>query len=292
MKYSVASRQKSRTAVRPCPNPSNASARDDASALLRDEIIRRLKTKLVGYGWRSSVGDSAEERECFAHLLPAPDATLTLVNPATDEHRVVALHFAESADAVWYACTMRLPGGGSAQEHGLLDVVSGAMRVVELRGDMTCSGQPAAVDDAEQSLERGMRMPQMQTESEMSTKPVPQQNHLLAGLPAEAQQRLFPHLELVELRSGTVLYGSDDALSDVYFPVDSTLSLRYIAELGASLERNVGNEGFVGFTLSVGGVRLPCEAVVKTAGSAYRLPGKYLNNLRLGERLQIMQRLP
>ncbi len=49
----------------------------------------------------------------------------------------------------------------------------------------------------------------------------PQQNHLLAALPAEVQSRLFPDLELVSLPLGKVLYESGDTLRHVYFPTDS-----------------------------------------------------------------------
>ena len=40
----------------------------------------------------------------------------------------------------------------------------------------------------------------------------PQQNYLLAALSKEAQERLFVHLELVEMPLGKVLYESGDTL--------------------------------------------------------------------------------
>ena len=49
----------------------------------------------------------------------------------------------------------------------------------------------------------------------MSETATPQQNHLLAALPAEVQQRLFRQLELVSLPLGKVLYESGDALRHV-----------------------------------------------------------------------------
>ena len=49
---------------------------------------------------------------------------------------------------------------------------------------------------------------------------MPQQNHLLAALPAEVQDRLFPHLEAVSLPLGQVLYESGGTLRHVYFPTD------------------------------------------------------------------------
>jgi len=65
---------------------------------------------------------------------------------------------------------------------------------------------------------------------------LPQQNHLLAALPAEVKGRLFPHLELVPLPLGKVLYESGDALRHVYFPTDSIVSLLYVMEDGDSAE--------------------------------------------------------
>jgi CRP-like cAMP-binding protein len=100
----------------------------------------------------------------------------------------------------------------------------------------------------------------------------PQQNHLLAALPAEAQSRLFPNLELIDMPYGKVLYESGDKMQYVYFPVDSIVSLLYLMENGASAEISVvGNEGFVGMALLLGGDSTPSQAMVQSAGHAYRL---------------------
>jgi hypothetical protein len=48
----------------------------------------------------------------------------------------------------------------------------------------------------------------------------PQQNHILDALPEAEQERLFPHLKLVELPLGRVLYEAGDALRHIYFPTD------------------------------------------------------------------------
>jgi hypothetical protein len=59
----------------------------------------------------------------------------------------------------------------------------------------------------------------------MPSPPHPEQNHLLAVLPAADRERLFPNLELVPLPLGDVLYESGSRLSHVYFPTDSIVSL-------------------------------------------------------------------
>ena len=105
----------------------------------------------------------------------------------------------------------------------------------------------------------------------------PQQNHLLAALPAEVQSRLFPALELVSLPLGKVLYESGDTLRHVYFPTDSIVSLLYVMESGASAEISVvGNDGLIGIALFMGGESTPSRGVVQSAGHAYRLLGSRL----------------
>ena len=81
---------------------------------------------------------------------------------------------------------------------------------------------------------------------------LPEQNYLLAALPAEARARLFPHLELVPMPLGAVLYESGIRLRHVYFPTTCIVSLLYVMEDGASAEIAVtGYEGLVGIALAL-----------------------------------------
>jgi CRP-like cAMP-binding protein len=113
----------------------------------------------------------------------------------------------------------------------------------------------------------------------MPDTPTPLQNHLLAALPAEIQQRLFSHLELMSLPLGKVLYESGDKLRHVYFPTDSIVSLLYVMENGASAEISVvGNEGIIGVALFMGGESTPSRAIVQSGGHAYRLLGQRLKD--------------
>ena len=90
----------------------------------------------------------------------------------------------------------------------------------------------------------------------------PQQNHLLAALPTEVKDRLFPKLELAPLPLGKVLYESGDPLRHVYFPTDSIVSLLYVMEDGDSAEiAVVGNEGLIGVSLFMGGESTPSRAI-------------------------------
>ena len=105
----------------------------------------------------------------------------------------------------------------------------------------------------------------------------PQQNHLLAALPATDFERLQPHLTLVPMPLGEALYESGVVLRHVYFPTNSIVSLLYVMADGASAEiAVVGNEGVIGVSLFMGGETTPSRAVVQSAGHAYRLTGQVL----------------
>lgn len=107
----------------------------------------------------------------------------------------------------------------------------------------------------------------------------PQQNHILAALSTEVQERLFQHLEEVPMPLGKVLYEPGGVMRHAYFPVDSIVSLLYVMEDGASAEISVvGNEGLVGISLFMGGESTPSRAIVQSAGTAYRLLGQRLKD--------------
>jgi CRP-like cAMP-binding protein len=111
----------------------------------------------------------------------------------------------------------------------------------------------------------------------MSSSHSPNQNHLLAALPAAEFGRLAPHLELIPMRLGETLYEPGGQLQHVYFPTTAIVSLLYILESGSSAEiAGVGNEGILGISLFMGGDTTPSSAVVQTAGHGYRLQGKLL----------------
>ena len=105
----------------------------------------------------------------------------------------------------------------------------------------------------------------------------PRQNHLLAALPAAEFERLHPHLELVPMPLGEVLYESGGQLQHVYFPTTSIISLHYVMEDGSSAEiAGVGNEGILGISLFMGGNTTPSRAVIQTAGHGYRLKAQFM----------------
>jgi CRP-like cAMP-binding protein len=115
--------------------------------------------------------------------------------------------------------------------------------------------------------------------SSISELPAPRQNHLLAALPAAAQERIVPHLELVDMPLGKVLYESGESSRQVYFPTNSIVSLLYVMENGASAEISVvGNEGIVGIAVFMGGESTTSRAIVQSSGHGYRLAGQRLKD--------------
>ena len=109
---------------------------------------------------------------------------------------------------------------------------------------------------------------------------IPTQNQLLAALPADVMVRLLPHLALVPMPLGKVIYESGAELKQVYFPVRGCIiSMLYVMEDGASAEiAVVGVEGMVGIALFMGGGTTPSRAIVQSAGEALVLPAKVLTS--------------
>jgi CRP-like cAMP-binding protein len=105
-----------------------------------------------------------------------------------------------------------------------------------------------------------------------STSHDPNRNHLLAALLDAEFDRLGPHLELVPMPLGEVLYESGAKQHYLYFPTTAIVSLHYLLENGASSEMaGVGNEGVLGISLFMGGDSTPSRAVVHAGGHGYRV---------------------
>ena len=113
-------------------------------------------------------------------------------------------------------------------------------------------------------------------------------NHLLAAVQADEFERLKPHLELVQMPLGSILYESGDRLQHIWFPTTAIVSLQYIMEDGASTEiAGVGNEGVLGVSLFMGGAATPSRAIVQTGGCGYRIKaGVMLQEFNRVESLQ------
>lgn len=107
----------------------------------------------------------------------------------------------------------------------------------------------------------------------------PHQNHLLDALLDADYDRIFPHLELINMPLGEALCESGEILKYVYFPTTAIVSLLYVMENGASAEiAVVGSEGIFGISILLGGDTTPSRAVVQSAGYGYRMKAQLLKN--------------
>ena len=76
------------------------------------------------------------------------------------------------------------------------------------------------------------------------------QNTLLAALPAFDWKRVKRSLSLLETPAGKTLCELESRLDYAYFPTTSIISVRHVADDGASTEvATIGNEGVVGVSL-------------------------------------------
>ncbi len=98
------------------------------------------------------------------------------------------------------------------------------------------------------------------------------ENRILAALPVNERARLMGDLELVSLPPGQVLYEPGAVLAYVYFPTSCIVSLVFTTQLGATVELAMtGKDGLVGIPLVLGGSTSVHKAVVRCAGTTWRL---------------------
>lgn len=97
-------------------------------------------------------------------------------------------------------------------------------------------------------------------------------NRLLAVLPTPVRNRLVADLDPVRLGFKEVIYESERPISYVYFPQDGVFSvLTDVDEHGAVEVATVGNEGFIGLPVFLGGQSTPGRAFCQVPGEALRL---------------------
>ena len=106
----------------------------------------------------------------------------------------------------------------------------------------------------------------------MPNAPSHRKNRLLASLPSESFDRLLPHLQRVPMTLGQIVHAQHVPFEHAYFPTTAAVSLVSVLRNGASAEIGlIGNEGMVGTSLLMGGGDAACQAVVQSAGEAYRV---------------------
>ena len=102
-------------------------------------------------------------------------------------------------------------------------------------------------------------------------------NYLLSTLPIDEFNRLKPHLQLVSMSYGEILYREREKLQYIYFPTTASFSLLCSLEDGSMIEvAGVGNEGALGISVCLGNKGALLNAAVQTSGYSFRLSAKLL----------------
>ncbi|WP_230533287.1 Crp/Fnr family transcriptional regulator [Microvirga roseola] len=98
-------------------------------------------------------------------------------------------------------------------------------------------------------------------------------NRLLAALDAQDLQWLEPHLEIVELTRGKVVYETGEVVRYAYFPHDTIVSLVTVLRNGGTVEvAAFGREGAFGFISALVTRQSFGRYIAQFAGTASRLP--------------------
>lgn len=106
----------------------------------------------------------------------------------------------------------------------------------------------------------------------MNLEQASQLNRLLSLLPQSEYLQIAPHLRLVNLSSGQILYEPNEPILTVYFPIHAMISLVQIMENGVTLEAGiVGSDGMLGHPVYLGGQCDSNRAVVQIPGKAIAL---------------------
>lgn len=97
-------------------------------------------------------------------------------------------------------------------------------------------------------------------------------NRILADLTDAEYQRMWPHLETIDLSSGTIIYELGQPIDYVYFPLGSMISLVTQMEDGKIVEVGlVGNDGMAGISAFLGQTTSPDRAFIQIPNGAARV---------------------
>lgn len=118
-------------------------------------------------------------------------------------------------------------------------------------------------------------------------------NRLLAALPIEEYDRMFPKLEKIGLNYEENIYRRNDEIRNVYFPISGIISLLTSVEDDSTLEVGlIGKEGMVGIALFLGVKTSNIRAIVQGNGNAMRMSAEdFISECKNGGSLpRILQR--
>lgn len=109
-------------------------------------------------------------------------------------------------------------------------------------------------------------------------------NRLLGALSARDYEVLQPHLELIDLPRGKILFEPGDDVVTTYFPCHRTMvSLLIVTRDGREVEAaTVGREGAIGGIVSEGHKPAFGRAMVQIGGQALAIPTSHLEAAKTG----------
>lgn len=108
----------------------------------------------------------------------------------------------------------------------------------------------------------------------------PLQNRLLLSLKPTDFDRVAPHLALMPLEKGRLLYDPGDEIDWVYFPDNGVISLMTLMENGAAIESaTIGREGALGLSAAVAPRESLSRAIVQVPGRARRISAVHLREV-------------
>jgi CRP-like cAMP-binding protein len=110
-------------------------------------------------------------------------------------------------------------------------------------------------------------------------------NRLLKALAPESLAHLEPHLEIVPLKRGQILFEVDEAIRYTYFPHDAVIALMAVMSNGSGAEMvMVGREGLVGLVTTAFAPTAFGRYVVQSPGTASRINVERLQQAILAHR--------
>lgn len=100
----------------------------------------------------------------------------------------------------------------------------------------------------------------------------PNDNRLLAHLPAEELELLRPHMERVQLAHGDRIIEPHVPIKDIYFPLNCLLSMVTTMEDGSTIESgSIGREGMSGAPVLLDAAETTMPTFVQIPGEAVRV---------------------
>lgn len=106
-----------------------------------------------------------------------------------------------------------------------------------------------------------------------SSSPKPQGNRIFAALPREVRDHLEERSQTRQMKPGDVVFDEGATVTHLVFPHEGVVSLIARMENGRTVEKSmIGWEGFLGFTIVMGGKTVFGRSVVQVRGHASWLP--------------------